>query len=78
MENVTSSKVSVYNVVQSKPPALLKVALLHECFSRFLSYANGTKSHKASRMICFCKIRVLVVDMLRSSLQSYLVRRVFL
>ena len=27
---------------------LLKVTLLHGCFSHFLNYANGTKSRKAS------------------------------
>ena len=27
--------------------ALLKVTLLHECFSRFLKCTNGTKSHKS-------------------------------
>ena len=29
---------------------LLKVALLHGCFSRFLNCTNGTKSRKASHM----------------------------
>ena len=30
---------------------LLKVALFHRCFSRFLDCTNGTKSHKASHKI---------------------------
>ena len=30
---------------------LLKVALLHGSFSRFLNSANGTKSRKASRIV---------------------------
>ena len=35
-------------VVGQKPATLLKVALLHGCFSRFLSCTNGTKSRKTS------------------------------
>ena len=34
-----------------KLATLLKVALLHVCFSRFLNYRNGNKSRKASRTI---------------------------
>ena len=34
-----------------QPATLLKVTLLHGCFSRFLNCTNGTKSHKASHMI---------------------------
>ena len=30
--------------------ALLKIALLHGCFSCFLNYTNGTKSGKGSHM----------------------------
>ena len=30
---------------------VLKVTLLHGCFSRFLNCTNGTKSRKASHMI---------------------------
>ena len=33
------------------PAALLKVALLHGCFSHFLNCTNGTKSHKTSMMV---------------------------
>ena len=33
-----------------KLQALLKVALLHRCFPRFLNCANGTKSRKVSQM----------------------------
>ena len=33
-----------------KPATLLKVTLLHGCFSRFLNCANGTKSRKASHI----------------------------
>ena len=32
---------------------LLKVTLLHGCFSRFLNYTDGTKSRKTSQ-ISFC------------------------
>ena len=34
-----------------KPATLLKLTLLHRCFSRFLSCANGTKLRNASDMI---------------------------
>ena len=30
---------------------LLKVTLLHGCFSRFLNCTNGTKSHKTSHNV---------------------------
>ena len=33
-----------------KPATLLKVTLLHGCFSRFLNCTNGTKSRKASQI----------------------------
>ena len=33
------------------PATLVKVALLYECFSRFLNCKNGTKLYKASHML---------------------------
>ena len=39
-------------VTFSKVETLLKVTLLHGCFSRFSNCANGTKSRKASHIIC--------------------------
>ena len=45
-KSVTSSKA----VGRLKSPTLLKVTLLHDCFSRFSKYTNGTKSSKASHM----------------------------
>ena len=33
------------------PASLLKVTLLRGCFSRFLNYKYGTKSHKASHVL---------------------------
>ena len=33
-----------------KPATLLKLTLLHGCFSGFLSCINGAKSHKLSHM----------------------------
>ena len=41
LRSVTFSKVA------GKPATLLKVTLLHGCFSCFLNCTNGTKSHKA-------------------------------
>ena len=32
---------------------LLKVTLLHGCCSRFLNWANGTKSHKLSQVVLY-------------------------
>ena len=37
--------------VPQKPATLLKVTLLHGCFSRFPNCTNGTKSRNASQMI---------------------------
>ena len=37
--------------VTFKPATLLKVTLLHGCFSRFLNCSNGTKSPNASQII---------------------------
>ena len=34
-----------------KLATLLKVTLLHVCFSRFLNCLNGTKSHETSHML---------------------------
>ena len=38
------------NVKSTHGGVLLKVTLLHGCFSRFLNCANGTKSPKASHL----------------------------
>ena len=37
---------------QAQPATLLKIRLLHECFSSFLNCADGTKARKLSQMIC--------------------------
>ena len=34
-----------------RPASLLKVTLLHGCFSRFLNCAHDTKSHNAPRIM---------------------------
>ena len=34
-----------------QPATLLKVILLHGCFSRFLNCTNGAKSHKATHIL---------------------------
>ena len=46
LENVKNTHGGVLLVV--KLQAVLKVTLLHGCFSRFSNCANGTKLHKAS------------------------------
>ena len=33
------------------PVTLLKITLLRECFSRFLNFANGTKSRKVIKYL---------------------------
>ena len=37
-----------------KPATLLKLTLLHRCFSRFLNCTNTTKSHNAPH-VGYCK-----------------------
>ena len=46
--SVTFRKVATF-----KSATLLKVILLHGCFSCFLNRTNGTKSRNASQMIFF-------------------------
>ena len=36
--------------LQAETEVLLKVTLLHDCFSHFISCTNGTKSRKTSHM----------------------------
>ena len=56
----------------------VKVTLLHECFSRFLIWSNGTKLHKASHMcfstkkLIFHKIATIQKQFPRSVLQKRL------
>ena len=38
-------------ILISLPATLLKLTLLHGCFSRFLNWTNGTKSRNAPQMI---------------------------
>ena len=47
-----------------KPATLVKVTLLHGCFSRFLNCTNGTKSRKESTYLINVshKCRVLWID----------------
>ena len=41
---------NVFSKVAGKPATLLKLTLLHECFSRFLNCKNGTKSRNAPNL----------------------------
>ena len=43
--------VAFSKVVGKKPATLLKVTLLHGCFSHFLNCTNGAKSRNASHII---------------------------
>ena len=57
LKNVKNTHGGVLLLVKlhANPAALLKVTLLHGCFSRFLNYTNGTKPRKASQFtICRC------------------------
>ena len=45
-----SSRLNVLQNFLLKPATLLKLALLHGCFSIFLNSTNGTKSDKASHV----------------------------
>ena len=49
-----------------KSATLLKVTLLHECFSRFLNCANGTKSRKASHIYVtgFNTIEIIIFEIM--------------
>ena len=47
LKNVKNTHGGVLLLGNLKPATLLKVTLLHGCFSRFLNCANGTKSVKA-------------------------------
>ena len=73
--SVTFSKVSGF-----QPATLLKVKLLHGCFSRFLHSTNGTKSYNASHMltIYFAKTLIVIMHPLKfGSLQSEKMPRLF-
>ena len=48
LKNMKSTHGGVLLLVKLKPATLLKVTLLHGCFSCSLNFANGTKSRKAS------------------------------
>ena len=52
LKNVKNTHRGVLLLVklQAKFLTLLKLKLLHGCFSRFLNWANGTKSRKASHL----------------------------
>ena len=54
LKNVKNTHGGVLILVKCglKSATLLKLTLLHECFSRFLNCTNGTKSRNASQMIC--------------------------
>ena len=41
------------SITFSQPATLLKVTLLHGCFSHFLNCTNGTKSRNASHLCDF-------------------------
>ena len=47
-----------------KPATLLKVTLLHGCFSRFLNCTNGIKSSNSSRMFAgvMATVMLIVID----------------
>ena len=51
LKNVKSTHGGVTLLAKFKAATLLKVALLHDCFSRFLSCKNATKSRKASHIV---------------------------
>ena len=51
--NEESNSILAYVI---KPATLLKLTLLHRCFSRFLNCPNGTKSRNAPHyyLLMFC------------------------
>ena len=50
LKHAKGTRGGVLFFLRFQPATLLKVALLHGCFSRFLNCSNGTKSCKASRI----------------------------
>ena len=50
LKNVKNTHRGVLPLVNLQPATLLKVTLLHWCFSRFLNCRNGTKSRNASHI----------------------------
>ena len=46
----------------NKPATLLKVAIIHGYFSRFLNCTNGTKWYKASHMMSDTKFSILILN----------------
>ena len=46
----THGRVLLLVKLQAKPATLLKVTLVHGCFSRFLNCRNGAKSRNASHI----------------------------
>ena len=58
----------LYDLKKIKLETLLKVTLLHGCFSRFLNCTHVTKSNKASRLI---KVLVLVINMNLRKINSF-------
>ena len=49
---------NVKNTYELKPATLLKLTLLHGCFSRFLNYTNGTK--RATHLIYLLNCNLLI------------------
>ena len=45
-----------------KPATLLKVTLLHGCFSQFLNCAHATKSRNAPHLLCIPNLLKLLVQ----------------
>ena len=56
LKNVKNTHEGVLILVQLQAATLLKLRLLHGCFSRFLNFTNGTKSrnHKYSKRLWIC------------------------
>ena len=44
---------TISKMCRLKPATLLKLTLLHGCFSRFLNCTNGTKSRNAPHMLYY-------------------------
>ena len=58
----------LYHLKKIKPATLVKVTLLHGCFSRFLNYTNVAKSSKGSHLV---KVLVLVINMNLRKINSF-------
>ena len=68
LEKAKSTHGGVLLLVKLQSATLIKVTLLHGCFSRFLNCANGTKSRNASYLLYKTSARSQLTHLFTSDL----------